>query len=73
MGFGQFKKLLADTIIAYLTPIQERYNTIMADKAQLHAVLREGRKRADAIASAVLDRAVTAMGFVPPSMEDAHE
>lgn len=73
MGFGQFKKLLADTIIAYLTPIQERYNATMADKAQLHAVLREGRKRADAIASAVLDRAVTAMGFVPPPMEDAHE
>lgn len=64
MGFGQFKPLLTDALIAYLAPVQKRYMEFMSDRGSLMAILREGRDRARTVASATLDRAASAMGFV---------
>lgn len=66
MGWGQFKPLLTETIIAALKPIQERYKEVMADKGYLESVLREGRQKAEAIASQTLRKAKTAMGYSMP-------
>ena len=66
MGWGQFKPLLADTTVAVLEPIQEKYQAIMDDRPYLESVLKEGRQKAEEIAQATLTRVKTAMGFSTP-------
>ncbi|HIK28011.1 MAG: tryptophan--tRNA ligase [Oscillatoriaceae bacterium SKW80] len=66
MGWGQFKPLLTEIIIAALKPIQEKYKEVMADKGYLESVLREGRQKAEAVASQTLRKAKIAMGYSMP-------
>lgn len=65
MGWGQFKPLLADAIIASLEPIQNRYKEIMKDRGYLDKLLKEGREKAEAVANATLKRVKSAFGFLP--------
>lgn len=67
MGWGQFKPLLAETTIAALKPIQEKYDAIMDDQGYLESVLRSGREKASAIANQTLDKAKKALGYTLPS------
>ncbi|MGF1478938.1 MAG: tryptophan--tRNA ligase [Cyanophyceae cyanobacterium] len=66
MGWGQFKPLLAETTIAALKPIQEKYQEIMNQRDFLHSVLREGRQQAEAVANQTLSRVKEALGYLPP-------
>ncbi|TVP56857.1 MAG: tryptophan--tRNA ligase [Nodularia sp. (in: Bacteria)] len=66
MGWGQFKPLLTETTISALAPIQEKYQAVMADKAYLDSVLRDGRKKAEAIANQTLAQVKTALGYSLP-------
>jgi tryptophanyl-tRNA synthetase len=66
MGWGQFKPLLTDTIIASLKPIQEKYQLITEDKGYLESVLRDGRKKAQAIANQTLAQVKAALGYSVP-------
>ncbi|AUB42805.1 WARS, tryptophanyl-tRNA synthetase [Nostoc flagelliforme CCNUN1] len=66
MGWGQFKPLLTDTIIESLKPIQEKYQTITADKSYLESVLRDGGEKARAIANQTLSQVKTALGYSLP-------
>ncbi|NEO83277.1 MAG: tryptophan--tRNA ligase [Spirulina sp. SIO3F2] len=66
MGWGQFKPLLADTVVAALEPIQTKYYEIMGDRASLEALLKAGREKAEVSANDVLDRVKTALGFSKP-------
>ncbi len=63
MGWGQFKPLLADTLVAALEPIQTKYAEVMDDPAYLDQVLAEGREKANAVASQTLTKVKTSMGF----------
>ncbi len=65
MGWGQFKPLLAEAAVAALQPLQERYAEIRRDEAYLSEVLREGKERAAAVATATLERVKAALGFLP--------
>ena len=66
MGWGQFKPLLTETVIEALTPIQTKYKEIMDDRGYLESVLREGREKADAIASKTLADVKQALGYSQP-------
>jgi len=66
MGWGQFKPLLAETTVAALQPIQEKYHGLMDDRAYLESILREGREKAEAIALSTLAKAKTALGYSQP-------
>lgn len=66
MGWGKFKPLLTDTIIETLQPIQTKYAEIMADKAYLDSVLRDGREKAESVADVTLKRVKDAFGYLPP-------
>ncbi|MEH1839552.1 MAG: tryptophan--tRNA ligase [Nostoc sp.] len=66
MGWGQFKPLLTDTIIESLKPIQEKYQSITADKNYLESVLRDGGQKARAIANQTLSQVKTALGYSLP-------
>jgi tryptophanyl-tRNA synthetase len=63
MGFGEFKMLLAETIVQTLEPIQARYHAIRQDNGYLVEVLGQGRARAEEIANEKLTRAHAAVGF----------
>ena len=64
MGWGTFKPLLAEAAVSALEPIQSRYNELMDDRAELEKVLNQGRERAEAVATATVDRVRKAMGFL---------
>ncbi len=66
MGWGQFKPLLAETTIAALQPIQEKYQAVMDDKGYLESVLRQGREKAEAIAFSTLSQVKAALGYSTP-------
>lgn len=50
-GYGDFKAALAGAVVARLEPIRTRYEELMGDPAELDRMLREGAKRAAAVAS----------------------
>lgn len=64
MGWGTFKPLLAEAAVSALEPIQSRYNELMEDRAELENVLKQGRDRAEGVATATVDRVRKAMGFL---------
>ncbi|MEP0859053.1 tryptophan--tRNA ligase [Trichocoleus sp. DQ-U1] len=66
MGWGQFKPLLTETTINALKPIQEKYQAVMDDKGYLESVLRDGRQKAEAIASVTLAQVKAALGYSVP-------
>lgn len=67
MGWGQFKPLLAETAIAHLKPIQDKYHEIVNETGYLDSVLRDGREKAAAIANQTLTRVKTALGYSLPT------
>ena len=56
MGWGKFKPLLTDAIVATLEPIHSKYNDIMSDKSYLNSVLKEGKEKAEHVANQTLKR-----------------
>lgn len=66
MGWGEFKPLLADTVISALKPIQDKYYDITADETYLKSVLRDGREKAEAIANQTLTKVKDALGYSEP-------
>ena len=66
MGWGQFKPLLAETAIAALKPIQDKYQAVMDDRSYLESVLRDGKEKAESIANQTLNQVKLAMGYSMP-------
>jgi len=64
-GYGYLKVDLADAVVSFLEPFQERANTYLADPAELDRVLADGADRARAIARPVLDRLYERFGLLP--------
>ena len=62
VGYGQFKRELADAIIAELEPIQERYNVLFASE-ELDKVPDEGTTRANQIAGETVRKMKRAVGL----------
>ena len=63
MGWGQFKPLLADAMVAALEPIQARHRELMVDRTELNRVLAKGRDQAESVANETLERVRSALGF----------
>jgi tryptophanyl-tRNA synthetase len=61
-GYGAFKEAVADDVIAYLTPVRERYHELRSDERGLENVLAVGAEKASAIASVTLADVREAMG-----------
>jgi tryptophanyl-tRNA synthetase len=64
-GFGAFKEVLAEALIAHLDPIRREMQRLLEDPAALDAALRLGADRADAIATPICDQAERLVGFLP--------
>ncbi|MDO8144333.1 MULTISPECIES: tryptophan--tRNA ligase [Isoptericola] len=64
-GYGYLKVDLADAVVAFLEPFQERANTYLSDPAELDKVLDDGAARAREIAGGVKDRLFDRFGLLP--------
>jgi tryptophanyl-tRNA synthetase len=65
-GYGAFKSEAAESVIALLEPIQERYREIRDDPGELHRLLALGADKARAASQPTLDVMYDRMGFVRP-------
>ena len=63
--YGPLKTDAGDAIVELLRPIQVRYTELMTDRGELASLLRKGSDKAGQVAAATLERAYTAIGFIP--------
>lgn len=66
-GYGDLKSDTADAVVAYVTPIQQRVDELLADPAELQAILAAGAQRAREVAVGTLGRVYERLGFLPPA------
>jgi len=64
-GYGDFKKALAEAVIANLRPTQERYFELMANPAELLRLLVIGADKARVVADATMAEVRTKVGLGP--------
>lgn len=62
-GYGDFKKALAEAVVAHLSPIRERLLGFRADPGELNRLLDAGRDTARGIASKTVATAKDRMGL----------
>ena len=63
MRYGDLKKEVAEMVISYLEPFQQRYREITADPAYLAGVLRDGAERVEPIADSTVQLVKERMGL----------
>jgi tryptophanyl-tRNA synthetase len=65
-GYGDLKKEVAEVLVEFTAPFQERVRTYLDDPAELDKVLSRGAEKARAVASDTLARTYDRVGFLPP-------
>lgn len=63
-GYGDFKTAVGEAVAEELRPIQEKLAVLMADKAQLTQLMKEGAEKAQWVAARTLAKAQKKMGYV---------
>lgn len=64
--YGHLKGDVADAVVAFLEPMQARFQEIRADEAMMDAVLAKGAMKAREVAADTVRRVYDAVGFVLP-------
>lgn len=62
--FSDFKKILADALVAELEPINNNVKRLLKDTAYIDNVLKDGAERANAIAEPILRQVYDIVGFI---------
>lgn len=65
LGYAQFKKDVAEAIIAELDPIQKKVKELLEDKLYLQSVYKTGAEKANYIANKTLRKMQKKIGFIP--------
>ncbi|MGC2191221.1 MAG: tryptophan--tRNA ligase [Candidatus Dormiibacterota bacterium] len=65
-GYGELKGKVADAVVAALTPIQERYQQLMADPANIDSILARGATTARQVAGATMADVRERVGLLAP-------
>lgn len=65
--YGRLKEDAGAAVSAMLSPIAQRYKTLMSDRGELQRLLAKGAERASIVATATLARAHEAIGLLPRS------
>jgi tryptophanyl-tRNA synthetase len=68
-GYGDLKKDLAEVLLQFVKPIQERTKLYLDDPGQLDKVLAVGAEKARAVAATTLASAYRNVGFLSPARE----
>ncbi|MGY1741993.1 MULTISPECIES: tryptophan--tRNA ligase [unclassified Blastococcus] len=66
-GYGDLKKELAEVVVEFVTPIRERTQELLADRAELERLLAAGAARAREVASRTVAAVYDRVGFLPPA------
>jgi tryptophanyl-tRNA synthetase len=66
-GYGEFKKDLAEAVVEFLRPLQQRTAEILHDRAELLRTLAIGAAKAQKVAAATLAEVQEKVGFLPRS------
>jgi tryptophanyl-tRNA synthetase len=64
-GYGSLKGAVAEAVVEFIRPLQDRYAELEADPAEVARILEVGAERAEAIAEGVMERVRTATGLLP--------
>jgi tryptophanyl-tRNA synthetase len=64
-GYGAFKTDVADAVLSFVTPVQERVRAYLDDASALDDVLADGAQRAREVAAATMDLVRDRVGFLP--------
>ncbi|MCF6237700.1 MAG: tryptophan--tRNA ligase [Candidatus Marinimicrobia bacterium] len=64
--YSVLKGELADSLVGFLEPFQQRYDQIMGEQGYLSSILDEGAQRARYMASRTLSKVYRKIGFVAP-------
>src|SRR5882762_4577155 len=64
-GYGDPKAETADAVVEFVTPIKARVDEMLADPAELEAVLATGAQRARDVSATKLQRVYDRLGFLP--------
>lgn len=70
-GYGDLKKDLAEVVVQFVTPIQERTRGYLDDPAQLDKLLGIGAEKARAVASETLRAVYDRIGLLPLGRTEA--
>ena len=62
-GYGDFKSAVAEAVIECLSPIQQEYNKLIADKAYLEQCAKTGSEKASYAARKTLRKVMKKVGF----------
>ncbi len=63
-GYGDFKKDVADAVVEFVGPVQERFAKILADTDGLDIILADGARRARSVARTTMEEVRDRVGFV---------
>lgn len=64
-GYAQFKKDVAEAIVAELEPIQIKVKELVSDKAYLESIYKAGAEKANYVANKTLRKMQKKIGFIP--------
>jgi tryptophanyl-tRNA synthetase len=63
-GYGDFKKAVADAVVAMLDPVRLRYDELIKERGELDRILKSGAEQAQATAFRTLSKVSRKVGFV---------
>ena len=63
--YGDFKLAVGETVADSLDPIRNRFNELMADKAYLESIMKNGADKANYMASKTLSKVYKKVGLLP--------
>ena len=63
-GYGDFKKAVADAVVAMFDPVRLRYDELIKDRAELDRIFKSGAEQAQATAFRTLSKVNRKVGFV---------
>ncbi len=63
-GYKEFKEGLTTTLIEFLTPLQKKQKAILKDKSYIEKVLKDGKKKAEAIAQKTMIEVKNKVGLI---------
>jgi tryptophanyl-tRNA synthetase len=65
LGYGDFKQLVADALVAKIEPIRKATEEFLQDPAQLERQIKTGAQKARAVASQTVSTAYLRLGLLP--------
>ena len=64
-GYGDFKLTVGESVAECLAPVQQKYNDLISDKAQLEAIYKRGAEQAGYMAMKTLRKVYKKVGLIP--------